>query len=100
MNDHMSELLRRRSELLSRITVQREQVAEFGARLETPLALADKGLAAVRLLRSIPVLSVALAALLVNRRGMVGLVKGAWRLWKGYRKFRAFGDIADATRNS
>lgn len=101
MNDQMLALLKRRSELLARIAMQREQVAELGAHLKTPLAFAEKGLAAVRFLRSAPVISAILVALLVNRRRILaGLVKGAWRLWKGYRKLSAFEDIAEATLNS
>lgn len=101
MNDHMLALLQRHNELLARIAMQREQVAELGARLETPLAFAEKGLAAVRFLRSVPVLSAVLVALLVNRRRILaGLVKGVWRLWKGYRKLSAFEDIAEAALNS
>jgi|WetSurMetagenome_2_1015567.scaffolds.fasta_scaffold18779_2 hypothetical protein len=101
MNDQMFALLQRRNVLLAKIAVQREQVVELGVRLEAPLALADKGLAAVRFLRSAPVLSAVLVALLVNRRRILtGLMKGAWRLWKGYRKLSAFEDIAEATLNS
>ncbi len=62
MNDQMFALLKRRSELLARIATQREQVAELGAHLETPLVFADKGLAAVRFLRSAPVVSAVLVA--------------------------------------
>jgi hypothetical protein len=100
MNDEMFVLLQRRNELLARISMQRGQVAELGVRLEAPLAFIDKGLAVVRLLRSAPVLSAVLVILLVNRRRiLVGLVKGAWRLWKGYRKLGSFEDIADSTLN-
>jgi hypothetical protein len=101
MNDQMFALLQQRSELLARIAMQREQVAESAVRLETPLAFIDKGLAAVSFLRSAPVLSAILVALLMNRRRILtGLVKGAWRLWKGYRKLSAFEDIAEATLHS
>jgi hypothetical protein len=101
MNDQMFALLQRRNELLARIAMQREQVAELGQRLETPLAFIDRGLAAVSFLRSAPVLSAVLVALLVNRRRILTvLVKGVWRLWKGYRKLSAFEDIAEATLNS
>lgn len=86
MNKQMSAVMQRRSELLARIAAQREQVADVGARWQAPLALADQGLAVVRFLRSHPVLVAGVAALLViRRRGVVGLVKGGWRVWKGYR---------------
>ena len=101
MNDQMFALLQRRNELLARIAMQREQVAELGVRLETPIAFIGKGLAAVSFLRSAPVLSAVLVALLVNRRRILtALVRGVWRLWKGYRKLSAFEDIAEATLRS
>lgn len=88
MNIQMSSLMQRRSELLARIAGQREQVAGIGARLQAPLALADKGLVLARFLRSHPVLVAGMTALIVvRRRGVVGMLKGGWRLWKGYRYF-------------
>lgn len=82
--------MRRRQELLARIDMQRGQVAEIGRRWETPLAIADQGVAAARFLRSHPVLVAGVAALLlVRRRGVVGLAKGAWMVWKGYRSIAA-----------
>jgi len=78
--------MQRRGELLARIAAQREQVAEIGARLQTPLAIADQGLAVARFLRSNPVLVAGVTALfVVRRRGMLGLIKGAWSMWKKYR---------------
>jgi hypothetical protein len=78
--------MQRRGELLARIATQREQVAGIGARWQAPLALADRGLAAVRFVRSHPVPVAGVAALfVVRRRGVVGLLKGGWRVWKGYR---------------
>ena len=90
MNKQMLEVMQKRGELLARIASQREQVAEMGARWQTPLALADQGLAAMRFLRSNPVLVAGVAALFViRRRGVAGLVRGVWRMWKGYRYFTA-----------
>lgn len=87
----MLEVMQRRGELLARIAAQRGQVAEIGMRWRNPLALADEGLAAACFLRSNPVLVAGVAALLViRRRGMVGLMKGVWRVWKGYRYLTAF----------
>lgn len=86
MNNQMLKLMQRRGELLARITAQREQLAETGIRWQAPLAVADQGLAIVRFLRSHPLLVAAAVALLViRRRGVIGLVKGGWRVWKGYR---------------
>lgn len=91
MNNQMLEVMKRRGELLARIAEQREQLAEIGTRWQVPLALADQGLAAVCFMRSNPVLVAGVAALLViRRRGVVGLVKGVWRVWKGYRAIAAF----------
>jgi len=88
MNNPMYAVMQRRGELLSRIASQREQVADIGARLQTPLALADQGLAAARFLYSNPVLSTGvIAALVIRRRGVVGMAKVFWRVWRGYRYF-------------
>lgn len=88
MSNPMYAVMLRRGELLSRIASQRGQVAEFGARLQTPLTLADQGVAAVRFLYSNPVLSAGvIAALVIRRRGVVGAGKVLWRVWRGYRYF-------------
>jgi hypothetical protein len=90
MNSQMLAVMQRRGELLARIAAQREQVAEIGARLRTPLALADLGVAAARFLRSNSVLAAGvIAALVIRRRGMVGMARVIWRVWKGYRRFTA-----------
>ena len=91
MNRRMLEVMQRRADLLARIASQREQAAQIGARWEIPLAFADKCRDAVRFLRSRPVLVASMAALfIVRRRGLIGLVKGGWRVWRGYRYFVAF----------
>ncbi len=75
--------MRRRGELLARIAGQRERVAEMDTRWQAPLALADRGLAAMYYARSHPVLIGVAAALIVIRwRGVLGMVGGAWSLWK------------------
>lgn len=82
--------MQRRGELLARIASQREQMAEIGARLQTPLEWGDRGVAAVRFLRSNPVLVAGvIAVLLIRRRGVAGMAVFAWRVWKGYRSFAA-----------
>ena len=91
MNRQMFEVMQRRGELLARIAAQREQVAEIGARWETPLTFADKCLAAVRFLRARPVLVAGVAALfVVRRRGLMGLARSGLLAWRGYRYFTAF----------
>jgi hypothetical protein len=85
MSSRLLALRQRRGELLARIASQREQVAEIGLRLQTPLAFADGGLAVVRFLRSHPVLVGGVTAVLViRRRGVIGAAKVIWRLWKRY----------------
>lgn len=86
MNKQMAAVMRRRGELLAKIAMQREQVADVSARWQVPLTLADRGLAVVHFLRSHPVLTACVVALFaVRRRGMVVVMKSGWRVWKGYR---------------
>jgi hypothetical protein len=93
MNQQMNEVMRRRGELQARIAAQRGQVAEIATRLQPALSLADQGLSAIRFLRSHPVLTGGVLALLaIRRRGVAGLVKGVWRAWKGYRYFTAVSE--------
>lgn len=91
MNERMLELRQRRGELLARIAVQRGQIGEMASRCEGPLALADQGVAALRFLRGHPLLVGGVAALVVwRRKGMAGLLRRSWLLWKGYRYFVNF----------
>jgi hypothetical protein len=93
MNQKLFELTQYRGELLARIAVQREQMTEFEAELNAPLALADQGLAAVRFLRRHPLLVAGTMAFFVIRRhSMTGLIWGAWRMWKGYRDLASIPD--------
>lgn len=93
MNEQMLAVMQRRGELLAKIAAQRGQVAQIGARWQAPLALADQGLAVVRFLCSHPALVAGVVALFViRRRGVVGLVKGGWRVWKGYRFLTALSE--------
>lgn len=90
MNRQMLEVMQRRGELLARISSQREQLSEIGTRWERPLALADRGLAVVRFLRSRPVPVAGVAALfIIRRRGVMGLARSGLLMWKGYRYFAA-----------
>lgn len=96
MNKPLLEAMQKRGVLLARIAAQREQMSGIGTRLRTTLALADQGFVALRFLRSNLVLVAGVAALIViRRRGVVGLVKGVWRMWKGYRYFAAFSAKPD-----
>ena len=90
MNKQLFDVMQKRSELLAKIALQREQVAEIGTRLQTPLALADQGLVVMRFLRSNSVFVTAVVALFaVRRRGVVSLARSVWRMWKGYRYLTA-----------
>ena len=90
MNNQLSVVMQRRGELLARIASQREQMAEIRVRFQAPLALVDHGIAAVRFLRSNPVLAAGvIAALVICRRGVVRVAGVAWGVWKGYRSFSA-----------
>ena len=86
MNKKLHELTQRRTELLTRISTQREQMAEIEAEWKAPLALADHGVSAVRFLRQNPLLIAGVMAFFVIRRNsLAGLMWGVWRVWKGYR---------------
>jgi hypothetical protein len=88
MNEKLLGLTQRRGELLARIAVQREEMAEIEAEWNAPLALADQGVAAVRFLRHHPLLVAgAMALFVIRRHSVAGLMWGVWRVWKGYRDF-------------
>jgi hypothetical protein len=87
----MSEIMRRRGELLAKIAAQRAQVAEIGAHWQAPLALADKGLVVARFLRSKPMLVAgAVALFVIRRRGLAGMVATGWRIWRLYKSAISF----------
>lgn len=91
MGKRRLEVMQRRHELLAKISVQREQLAGIGERLQTPLRLADQALVAARFLRAHPVLVAVLTGLVVVRRhGVTVLVKGAVRVWNVYRYVNEF----------
>jgi hypothetical protein len=93
MNEKLLGLTQRRSELLARIAVQREEMAEIEAEWNAPLALADQGMAAVRYLRHHPFLVAgAMAFFVISRHRVAGLMWGVWRVWKGYRDFVSIAD--------
>jgi hypothetical protein len=94
MNEHMLTVMQRRRELLARIAIQRGQMAEVEAHLQSPLALADRGMAVMRYLRLHPLLVAGLIAIIVirPRSSAAGLMWGAWRVWKDYREFISISD--------
>ena len=97
----MFEVMQRRHELLAKIAMQREQVAEIGIRWQAPFSLADKGLTAVRYVRSKPMLVAgAVAIFMIRRRGVTGMVVTGWRIWRLYKSAISFSaKIADHFRH-
>jgi len=88
MNKQLDEILRRRGELLTRITDQREAMGAQAEQWQPRLDLVDKGVNVVRMLRSSPVLFAGAAALLLLRRhGAMVFLKGGWMMWQRYRRF-------------
>ena len=90
MNKRMQEVMQRRQLLLARIADQRGQMAELSATLQMPLYLADHAWNVLNFMRARAWLFAGVAGLVVvKRRGVTSLAKGAWRFWKKYRFFIA-----------
>lgn len=84
----MQEVMRRRQVLQARIAAQRGQMAELAATLQTPLYLADQAWIVVNFMCRHAWLFAGVAGLvMMKRRGVTTLAKGAWRAWKKYRFF-------------
>ena len=93
VNKRMQAVLEHRRLLLARISGQREQVAELVSTLEIPLQAADRTWDALRFLSRHALLIAGMAGvagmMLARRRGVKVMLKGAWRMWKAYRLFKA-----------
>lgn len=90
MSDSMTNLLQRRAELQARIAAQRGEMAGIAARLHSPLAIADRGIAALRFLNTGPFMAAGIVVMLVARRhGAAALLGSGLRLWTGYRALSA-----------
>jgi hypothetical protein len=77
------ELMERRDKLLARVAAQRGELTEIGLQLQSPLSLADKGVAVARFLRFHPLLIAGVAAfILIRRRSVADLVWVGWSAWK------------------
>lgn len=86
MNRRLLDIRVRRARLQARIEAQRNAVGIITERWEHPLAVADAGLAALRFVKTHPVLiGGAGAGLVFYRRGASGLLRTGWRLWRLYR---------------
>jgi len=94
MSKHMRAVMQRRRALLAKIAAQRGQLIDANERLQPAWLLADRAVAAGRFLRAHPVLVAGFAGwagLLVMRgRGLSGLLKGSWRVWRAYRYVNDF----------
>jgi hypothetical protein len=83
MNEKMIELMERRDKLLARVAVQRDELADIGLQLHSPLSLVDKGVAVARFLRFHPLLIAGVAALfLIRRRNVADMIWVGWSAWK------------------
>ena len=82
MNSRLTQLACRRLELLNDIEAQRMDMADITRHLQKPLAVADVGFKAVRLIYNHPALVTGgvTALLTLRRNGFVGLVQHGWRL--------------------
>lgn len=88
MDRELAQLLLRRGELLARIRQQRAEVAARADDLAPALNLADRGLSALSHIRHHPYVAGAVALLaLWRRRGLLGMLKSGFRLWRGWRLF-------------
>jgi hypothetical protein len=78
--------MQRRGALLSRISIQRDELARIERDLRGPMSFADQGVALLSYLRGHPLLTAGIVAVLVvRRRTVLGLLKTAWRWRTGYR---------------
>ena len=90
MNHKLTELAARRARLVAQAEAQRATLAQGMQRWRAPLAIADQGLAAVRYVRSHPVLLVGAGVLLVALRAnrAAAWLQRGWVAWKVIRKIR------------
>ena len=81
------EIARHKARLIERARAQRAVIGQGVRQLQGPIAIADRGLAVARYLRTRPVLiAVAVAALVALRgRGVLALVARAFSLWRLWR---------------
>ena len=90
MSDALTEVLVRRERLLQRIARQRDGVAVAVRDLRRPIAIVDRVVEGVRVLRAHPAAAIGVAAaiLVLRARTVIGLVGrgiGVWRLFRSVR---------------
>jgi hypothetical protein len=90
MTPRLVELIRHRERLLMRADMQRAALADFGLRWRAPFSLLDRGMAAVRSIKSHPVLALAAIAglALLRPRSMAKWAGRSWVLWRFWRSSR------------
>lgn len=96
MNDKLTRLAARREQLVAQAAAQRMVLAQNMEPWRTPLALADQGLAVVRLIKNRPVwlvgaaLSLAVVRPAGLRSGRFGKwLRRGWVMWQVVRKLRS-----------
>lgn len=90
MTPRLVELIRRRERLLMRADAQRAALTEVALRWSTPFSLFDRGMAAVRGIKSHPVLVLAAVAglALLRPRSAMKWAGRSWVLWRFWRSSR------------
>lgn len=93
MKQRLADIVHRRRTLREKIRLQRSQVADITAQWQRPLALADTGLKAVRVIYRHPALvtGVVTAVLALRHKGVIAFAKGGWRLLYLYPSAIFFG---------
>ena len=76
--------------LLTRIEMQRDQIALCGAQLEKPFAVADKAVMAARFVKERPWIAAvaALSVVVLGRRNLLRWASRGWVIWRGWRVAR------------
>lgn len=91
MNARLAEIARRRAALVAQAAAQRERIGRLTQAWQTPLALADSGIALARALRTHPfVIALGVAFLVRMRRHRlsvwIGRIWAGWQLYHSLRK--------------
>jgi len=83
----LTELARRKEQLIARAEQQRRVISVSCLQLQKPLAMVDRGIAAVRYLRAHPLLLAAgvLAAAAIGRRNLLGWTGRGLFIWRALR---------------
>ena len=83
----MDRIRQRRAELIARAAHQRDDIATALGALRTPLAMADKGVAAVTYVKNHPGIAAAaiVTAVVISPRRALRWAQGAVLVWRGIR---------------